>query len=393
MASVEQTFDPFGVAEVETVRRDLARVRAGGCPVTGVAPGIGFVGHHARAREALLAHEALSNHGNFVLEAAGDGPAPPDLITQSDPPHHTTLRALLRPGFARAAIVEAAPWVREYVDELIDALPVGGPADLVGEVALPLTAGAIARLVGVPEADADALSRDSLAITAILPAPFTGTEEWARLERYFTEAAQHRRAVADPPDDLLTRLALGEIDGRRLTEQEVAFHAWQLFVAGLESTAYTIGSTVHQLLLDRSRWEELLADRSLLDNTREEGLRHGSAIRWVLRTVAGPSELIGTAVPENGRVIVGLESANLDEEVFGPDAGEFDMRRPSARRHLSFGHGIHLCLGAELSRTEISVALEALLDRMPDLRLAPGFRYTDVASPMFCGPARLDVVW
>ncbi|GAA1864369.1 cytochrome P450 [Pseudonocardia ailaonensis] len=392
MVSSEQTFDPFTVKEVGEVRRDLARVRSGGCPVTGIAPGIGFVGHHGPAREALLAHEALSNHGNFVIEASGDGPAPPDLITQSDPPEHTTLRALLRPGFARAAIVEAAPWVREYAEALVDGLA-DGPADLVGEFALPLTASVIARLVGVPAADADALARDSLAITAILPAPFTETEAWTRLEAYFTEAARRRRAAGEPPDDLITRLALGEVDGRRLTEQEVAFHAWQLFVAGLESTAYTIGSTVHQLLVERSRWEELCADRSLLDNTREEGLRHGSAIRWVLRTVVGAPELRGQPLPADGWVIVGLESANLDEEVFGPDAAEFDLHRTTARRHLSFGHGLHLCLGAELSRTEISVALEVLLDRLPGLRLAPGFAYEDVGSPMFCGPARLDVVW
>lgn len=387
-----EPFDPFATGPSDGVRRELARVRGSGCPIIGVAPGLGFVAHHDLAREALLAHAALSNAGNFVLDA-GDGPAPPDLITQSDPPAHTTLRALLRPGFARASIVEAAPWIREYTEALIDGLPAGGPADLVGEVALPLTASVIARLVGVPQKDAEALSRDSLAITAILPAAFTDTEAWHRLEAYFTEAARQRRAAADPPDDLITTLALSEVDGRQLTEQEVAFHAWQLFVAGLESTAYTIGSTVHQLLADRSRWEALLADRSLIDNAREEGLRHGSAIRWVLRTVTEPLDLGGESPAEGSRVLVGLESANFDEAVFGDTAADFDLHRPTARRHLSFGHGIHLCLGAELSRTEISVALETLLDRLPTLRLAPGSRHEEVDSPMFCGPKRLDVVW
>lgn len=385
-------FDPFAAGPTEQVRSELARVRRNGCPFTPVAPGIAFVAHHDVAREALLAHSALSNAGNFVLDA-GDGPAPPNLITQSDPPGHTTLRALLRPGFARASIVQAAPWIREYTEALIDGLPAGGPADLVAEVALPLTASVIARLVGVPQEDADALSRDSLAITAILPAAFTDTDAWHRLEAYFTEAARQRRTAGEPPDDLLTTLALSEVDGRRLTEQEVAFHAWQLFVAGLESTAYTIGSTVHQLLVDRRRWESLLADRALVDNTREEGLRHGSAIRWVLRTVTGPVDIGDEPPAPGGRVIVGLESANFDETVFGTTAAEFDLHRPTARRHLSFGHGIHLCLGAELSRTEISVALETLLDRLPGLRLAPGARYEEVDSPMFCGPKRLDVVW
>ncbi|QJY44471.1 cytochrome P450 [Pseudonocardia broussonetiae] len=386
------SFDPFATGPSHTVRRELARVRDSGCPFTGVAPGLEFIAHHDLARQALLSHAALSNAGNFVLDA-GDGPAPPDLITQSDPPEHTSLRALLRPGFARASIVQADPWIREYTEALIDGLPAGGPVDLVGEVALPLTASVIARLVGVPQEDADALSRDSLAITAILPAAFTDTEAWHRVETYFAAAARQRRAATDPPDDLVTTLALSEVDGRRFTEQEVAFHAWQLFVAGLESTAYTIGSTVHQLLADRGRWEALLADPSLLDNAREEGLRHGSAIRWVLRTVTGPTDLGDESLAEGDRVIVGLESANFDEAVFGDTAAEFDLHRPTARRHLSFGHGIHLCLGAELSRTEISVVLATLLDRLPTLRLAPGARHEEVDSPMFCGPKRLDVVW
>ncbi|MDN5913701.1 MAG: cytochrome P450 [Pseudonocardia sp.] len=386
-------FDPLAGGEVDEVRRGLAAVRATGCPVTTVASGLRFVAGHGAAREALLSHEHLSNAGNFVLEADNDGPAPPDLITQSDPPGHTALRALLRPGFARASITDATPWIREYADELLDALPAGGPADLVGDYALPLTGRVIARLVGVPAADAAELTAHSLAITAILPAAFTDTDAWRRLEEYFTLAARARRADDDPPDDLLTRLALGTAGGRRLTDQEVAFHAWQLFVAGLESTAYTIGSALYRLLSDRTRWEVLLADRSLLDGVREEGLRHGSAIRWVLRTAGEGASVGGEEVTAGERVIVGIESANLDETAFGPDAAEFDLRRPSARRHVAFGYGIHLCLGAELSRIEISTALAALLDRMPALRLAPGAGWTDVASPMFCGPQRVEVQW
>jgi cholest-4-en-3-one 26-monooxygenase len=384
-------FNPLAPGPIDEVRAELAEVRAG-CPVHRVAPGLGFAGRHEVVRAALLDHGTFSNAGNFVLEGDGDVD-PPALITQSDPPEHTALRSLLRPGFARKAITDAAPWVREYADELIDALPERGPADLVGQVALPLTARVIARLVGVPAEDSDELARLSLAITAILPASFVGTDEWRRLEEYFTAAARSRRGMEDPPDDLVTMLVQGRVDGRQLTDQEVAFHAWQLFVAGLESTAYTIGSMLHQLLVDRSRWERLLADRSLVDQTREEGLRYGSAIRWVLRTVTADTSLAGEALAADERLIIGLESANMDTAVFGDDADAFVLDRPTARRHFSFGHGVHLCLGAELSRIEISTVLDALLDRLPTLALAPGATYTDVGSPMFCGPQRVDVVW
>jgi cytochrome P450 len=386
-------FDPLATGPLAEVRAGLGEVRATGCPVHRVAPGLGFVGRHDLAREALLDPATFSNEGNFVLEGDDSAEPPPALITQSDPPDHTALRALLRPGFARTAITDATPWIREYVDELLAALPDGGPADLVGQVALPLTARVIARLVGVPPEDSDELARLSLDITAILPASFVGTDAWRRLEEYFTAAARDRRADPDPPDDLITRLARGRVDGRELSDREVAFHSWQLFVAGLESTAYTIGSTVYQLLADRSRWERLLADPTLVDQAREEGLRYGSAIRWVLRTVTTATDVGGEALVEGDRLVVGLESANLDEAAFGADADQFVLDRPSARRHVSFGHGVHLCLGAELSRLEISTVLVALLETLPTLALAPEATYDDVTSPMFCGPQRVDVVW
>ncbi|GLZ49030.1 hypothetical protein Acsp06_52150 [Actinomycetospora sp. NBRC 106375] len=113
----------------------------------------------------------------------------------------------------------------------------------------------------------------------------------------------------------------------------------------------------------------------------------------MLRTVTADTEVRGDGLAAGDRVIVGLESANMDTAVFGDDAGTFVLGRPTARRHVSFGHGVHLCLGAELSRIEISTALGALLDRLPTLALAPGATYDDVTSPMFCGPQRVDVVW
>lgn len=386
-------FNPLAAGPIDVVRASLARQRQSGCPLSQVAPGLWFLSRHELARKALLDPSALSNEGNFVLERSGDGPAPPSLITQSDPPAHTALRDLLRPGFARASIVEATPWITDCVHKLIDALPEGGPADVVGDLALPLTATVIARLVGVPSEDANELARLSLAITAMLPASFVDSDEWRQLEAYFSKAGQQRRAAGGRSDDLITRLTTGEVDGRPLTDQEVAFHAWQLFVAGLESTAYTIGTTVYELLREPQRWHALLADRSLLENAREEGLRYGSAIRWVFRTVHEPVVLGGEELPVGSRVIVGLESANLDEDPFGPEAGKFNVNRPDARRHLSFGHGIHMCLGAELARLEISAMLGALLDRLPGLRLARGDAFDEVQSPMFCGPRQLEVVW
>jgi|GEM_PF-831611 len=389
---VEQ-FDPLAGGSTAAIREGLARTRAGACPVPHIGPGLAFVPRHGTVLTALRAVDQLSNHGNFTVESDDGDALLPEMITQADPPAHTALRALLRPAFARRVIVDAEPWISAGAHELVDRFPAGGPVDLIDEFALPLTSRVISRLVGVPPEDTAELTRLCLVITSMLPARFLGTDAWRRLEQYFTEAGRERRSSAEPPDDLLTLLARGEVDGRALTDQEIAFHAWQLFVAGLETTAYTIGTTVHQLLDDRSRWTELLAGRTDLDNTREEGLRFASAIRFVVRSVASPLDLEGQPLQVGDRVVVGLESANLDEDVFGPDAHSFDPHRAGARRHVSFGHGIHLCLGAELARTEISTALGVLLDRPPGLRLAPGAAVEEIESPMFCGPKHLPVIW
>ncbi|MCE0764222.1 cytochrome P450 [Pseudonocardia kujensis] len=384
-------FDPLSGGPPGQVREELARLR-GGCPVHRAGPGPGFVGRHELVREALLDPGTLSNHGNFVLDADDDGGGGhPELITQSDPPAHTALRALLRPAFTRSAITSAAPWIRAIVDEILDGLPPGGPAEIVGDLAFPLTSRVIARLVGVPAA-AGEITRLSQEISDALPAPFVGTPAWTRIEEYFAAAARERRA-GPGTDDVIGLLARGRVDGRALEDREVAFHAWQVFVAGLKTTAFTIGSTVAQLLADPGRWAALVADPTLVEGAREEGLRHATALRGVLRTVGAPGDIGGEPVAPGERILLSLESANLDESVFGADAADFVLDRPTARRHLAFGFGIHHCLGAELSRTEISCVLEALVERMPRLAPAPGTRTGDTDGAMFHEPGRVEVVW
>ncbi|MEV5646385.1 cytochrome P450 [Streptomyces flaveolus] len=387
------TFNPLLGGGVIDTRIGLGAHRAAGAPLTPIGvPGVTYVSRHAHVREVLLDHTHLSSEGNFMLADADDEPTPA-LITQSDPPRHTMLRDLLRPAFRRASMINAAPWVQGNVDALLDALPDSGPADIVADIALPLTSSVITRLIGVPQQDAARLAELSFALGAMVPRNFFQTDEWDELEAYFVARAMKRRTAPDKPDDVLTRLVIASVDGEPLPDREIAFHAWQLFVAGIESTAYTIGWTVHHLLASRDRWEALLADRSLLPLAREEGLRHCTAIRWVMRLAKDGAEVGGVAVPPGQRLLVGLESANLDEAEFGTNAAEFDMFRGSARRHVAFGHGAHLCLGAELSRIEITTVLSRLLDRMPGLRLADPTVWHDDPSPIFCGLRRVDVVW
>ncbi len=392
VTTMTSSFNPLIGRNIEDMREDLSTRRAAGTPVVETAlPGMVLAPRFEDVRAALLDHEHLSTKDNFLL--AGDGEPTPLLITQSDGERHTMLRDLLRPAFNRAAMKDAGPWIRELVDEILDRLPPGGPIDVVGDIGVPLTAAVITRLIGVPGEDAGRLVELTQALAEMMPANLFVTPEWAELEEYFRARSEERRLMTDKPQDALTRLVGACVDGVPMSDREVAFHAFQLFVAGVESTSFTLGWTVHHLLVRDDRWDALRSDRSLLALAREEGLRHCTAIRWVARTAEEDVRLGGACVHAGDRLLVSLESANLDEEAFGPDADRFDLHRESARKHVAFGHGVHLCLGAELSRLEIDAALDRLLDRMPALHLVEPDAWDDLRSPLFSGPRSVRVSW
>ncbi len=173
---------------------------------------------------------------------------------------------------------------------------------------------------------------------------------------------------------------------------EAVTHAVQLIAAGTDTTASLIANVVHRLFEDRRRVEELLADRSLVGRAVEESLRLDAPLEYVLRTATGPAEVGRERVERGDRVVVSLLAANRDEAAWGSDAGEFRLDRRPERAMLSFGAGIHLCLGAGLARLEARLLVEELLERFPGCRLAPGWRYKPSRSSMLRRPATLEVV-
>ena len=353
-----------------------------------VGPDMFYVSRGEHVRAVLRDPRTFSSLGIF-----GADPALPPFVTQLDPPLHTELRSLLNQGFTRKAIVEASSWVEEIVGGLIDRFEERGHAEIVEDLAKPLTATVISRLVGVPIEDGPKLAQWSLEITAMLPRPRFDTEEWFRIERYVAEKVQERRGMAAPPDDMITRLIQGEVGGRALSDREVSFHIWLIWVGGLETTAYTLSVLLYQLLSDRTQWERLVGDRSLLRNAIEEGLRFTSANRLLERKVAAPTEIAGCPMHPGQTVFVGLESANFDAAQFGEDAHLFRLDRPNAARHVAFGFGSHTCLGNALAKAEITGALTCLADRLPGLRLAPEMVYETVPNLFFNIPRTVKVVW
>jgi cytochrome P450 len=346
------------------------------------------VSRHADVRAWLRDHEHLSNAGNFRLDE--DVAFPPAMV-MLDPPDHSRLRRLVVGAFSSGVVAAAEPFIRKHALALIDGFAPDGEADLVAALARPLPAAVIAYMVGVPGEDVETFMGWTHEVTARIPVAGDAPALHALFD-YTHELIDRRRALHHPPDDLVTRLIQAEVDGERLSDAEIVGTIAQLILAGQDTVTRLIGNCLHELLRDRRHWERLLADRSLVPAAIDESLRHDAPLQWAMRVCKQATEIGGVAVRPGTRVLLGIGSANRDELLWRDPDG-FSLDRETAPAHLAFGHGIHLCLGASLGRAEGRIALEALLDRLPGLRLAAGFTYEITETAMARGPQRLDVVW
>jgi cytochrome P450 len=291
-------------------------------------------------------------------------------IIRMDPPEHNRHRKLAMSAFTPRAVAALEPRVRALARESLAGLRPGEPFDFVERVAIPLPMFVIAELLGVPGSDREAFRRWS---DALVEAGSGGPDEKTRdavVELFgymIARAAECRRA---PRGDVLTRLALAEIDGERLSDAELGIFCLTLLVAGNETTRNLISGGMRALLECAGQWEKLCASPALVPNAVEEMLRWVTPVQNFARRVQQDTELCGKRLRAGEYVALFYGSANRDEAVFGPDADAFDVTRPDARRHLSFGFGEHLCLGASLARLEARVMFEELLALGPGLSLA-----------------------
>jgi len=299
----------------------------------------------------------------------GMAEAPPSII-QMDPPAHNRHRKLVIGAFTPRVVAQLESRARALARESVAAIRPGEPFDFVETIAIPLPMFVIAELLGVPRSDYEVFRRWSdvmIETGSSGPQPETlGTV--AEVFAYMVEKATERRRA--PREDVLSKLALAEIDGERLSDLELGIFCMTLLVAGNETTRNLIAGGMHALLEQRAQWEELCAAPALLPNAIEEMLRFVSPIQNFARRVQHDTELAGKTLRAGEYVALFYGSANRDESVFGADADRFDLTRPSADRHLAFGFGEHLCLGASLARLEARVLFEELLARGPGFALA-----------------------
>ncbi len=364
-----------------------ARLRAE-APVAWCEPG-GFWAlstHELVLRASTDPQTFCSRKGILAMEIGVDYETPPTIM-HTDPPDHTSYRALVAPGFRPSVMRATAERVERRTAEVLDRLPTG-TFDAVGQLAVPLPLLLIADVLGVPEADLDRFFEWSEA--AIPGANETDPEDQQRLMgecwMYLLERCAERRAA--PADDLVSVLVHSELDGRMLTDDELVMFLNQLLIAGNETTRNAISGGLAAFCDTPGQWDRLVADRSLVAPAVEEILRWTTPVISFLRTTTRPVELAGTELPADAPVLLLYQSANRDEAEFGPSASRFDVGR-SPNHHLAFGFGPHFCIGAALARMEIATLLHGLLDRgvRPEGRGTP----THTASPVIAGVRTLPL--
>ena len=289
-------------------------------------------------------------------------------ILQMDEPEHRLHRALVSPTF-RSKVLERweGDLVQRVVDELLDDFAADGSADLVQQLTFHFPVQVIAEILGLPRADFPRFQRWAIEITSVTANWDRGVAASEALRDYFAGVVEERRVR--PADDLISDLLTVEVDGRRLDDEEIFSFLRLLLPAGVETTYRASGNLLYGLLTNPDQLRSVREDRSLLPDAFEETIRWEPPVTVILRRAMADTELAGVPVTAGADVGLLLGSANRDERKYEhPD--RFDLFRES-RQSLGFGFGVHVCLGMHLARMETRVAVNALLDRMPDLALDP----------------------
>ena len=289
------------------------------------------------------------------------------LLTTTDPPEHTRLRAAVRRAFTPAAVEALRPRVTALAEELAAAIEGRGPVDLLTEYAFPLPIVVVAEMLGLPAEDRD-LFREWSRVVIDGDFPMSPEEVERRARVANEEIVDYLHGVfaakrARPDDGLVSDLL-----GSDLTPDELVGMVWLLLADGYESVACTIGSGVVALLRHPDQLARLRADPSLVGPAVEELLRYECPAATLHRHAVEDVDLDGCRVAKGDLVTVVLSSANRDEAVFD-DPDRLDVGR-SANRHVAFGRGVHFCIGAALARMECQIGIGTLVRLLPRLRLA-----------------------
>jgi cytochrome P450 len=385
----EHAFQRYAELRKCPVMQALATGVGGDAEVDGLPPRPIWLATTYEANNRGMLNPAVGVDPTAIMtpEQIAEFPQPPEELKPLrrnllaiDPPEHTRLRRLVQPAFTASSIEKLRPRIQAITDELLDRMEAQAAAagesapnrhvELISQFAYPLPVTVICEMLGIPEADREQTQRWSENLLTPLR-----EEEAEEISRGIGEFMTYLRGIfaqrrAEPQDDLISALLQAEIEGDRLTEDEVLSMVFILFVAGHITTVNLIASGIFALLTNPQQLAELRANPDLIENAVEEILRYyGPAETSTLRFATQDFELEGQAIERGAPLLFLLASANHDPERF-VDPESFNISRENANRHIAFGKGIHACLGAPLARLEGQIAIGTIVQRYPDLKLA-----------------------
>ncbi len=321
----------------------------------------------------------LRDHRRFGNLGRDYGYLPYISMLDLDPPEHTRVRGLVVHGFTPRAVNSLEPRISNMVDDLLDDVAEKPRFDLIHDVAFPLPIIVIAELLGVPPEDRDQFKEWS-EVAALVVDPLLDSQQIQDVRRTIEELFDYLETIAEdrrrhPQDDLVTALVNAEEDGESLSREDLLINLVLVLVAGNETTRNLIGNGTLALMKNPDQLQRLRDDPGLLDSAIDEMLRYDSPVQLDSRIAREPVEIGGKRIEPDQRVLCALGAANHDPEVF-PDPERFDVGR-APRNHLSFGRGIHYCLGAPLAKLEARVVFAGMLSRFEALRLVEEPQYRD----------------
>jgi cytochrome P450 len=290
-----------------------------------------------------------------------------------DPPEHTRLRGLTQKGFSPRVLTAMRPRIQQLTDSLLDAVQSKRRMDLIADLALPLPATVIADLLGAEAEDFPRFASWSSAIARLFSVSEFTDDYIDELNRPFIEMGNYLRDIIEDRrrarrHDLISHLLDVQQQGAPLSNEELEAECILLLVAGHESTGNLIGTSTLTLLQDPMQAQKLRDDPLLMPNAIDELMRYDGTVKWLTRMALEDIEIREARIEAGDLVVLLVGAANRDPARF-PDPDRFDITRTEGRQ-IGFGFGTHFCEGAQLARMEMEIAMNTLLRRMPELRLA-----------------------
>jgi cytochrome P450 len=335
---------------------------------------------------------ALKDAASFssIGNARGIGLVMGRTILEMEGKEHLRQRRLVTPAFSPRALRDGLDVVVERtVHQLVDAFERDGSADLVSQFTFTFPLRVMAHVMGLPIEDFEQFHHWAIDLLSIADDPQRGFDAAQKIVDYLRPVLAERRR--EPREDLVSTLVHAEVEGERLSEEEVLSFLRLLLPAGAETTYRLTGSLLFALLSHPDVLAEVRADRAALDLAIEETLRWEAAVQYVSRETTCEVEVAGSTIGAGELVMLAVGSANRDETRFA-DPDRFDIHRKNVSDHVAFGFGEHFCLGSNLARLEARSAVGILLDRLPKLRLAPDADCR-IVGLAFRSPDRLPVVF